>query len=212
MKRPRVLLADDHILLTDAFRKLLEPEFEVVGTVSDGQTLIAMASELQPDVILVDLGLPLLNGMDAGRILKGLLPKARLLVVTMNEDVGVAVRALREWAAGFLLKKCAGAELVYAIRELLAGNSYITPYVTQQLQREFIRDPEVQCDKVLTQRQREVLQLLAEGLTMKEAANALSLTARTVAFHKYTIMQDFNLHSNLDLLKLAIREQLVSST
>jgi DNA-binding NarL/FixJ family response regulator len=212
MKRPRVLLADDHILLTDAFRKLLEPEFEVVGTVSDGQTLIAMASELQPDVILVDLGLPLLNGMDAGRILKGLLPKARLLVVTMNEDVGVAVKALREWAAGFLLKKCAGAELVYAIRELLAGNSYITPYVTQQLQREFIRDPEVQCDKVLTQRQREVLQLLAEGLTMKEAANALSLTARTVAFHKYTIMQDFNLHSNLDLLKLAIREQLVSST
>jgi DNA-binding NarL/FixJ family response regulator len=125
--------------------------------------------------------------------------------------VSVAAKALREWAAGFLLKKCSGVELVFAIRELLAGNSYITPFVAQQLEREFIRDPEVHCDKVLTQRQREVLQLLAEGLTMKEAANALSLTARTVAFHKYTIMQDFNLHSNLDLLKLAIREQLVSS-
>jgi DNA-binding NarL/FixJ family response regulator len=212
MRQSRVLLADDHVLLMDAFRKLLEPEFEIVGTVSDGKTLIALATHLRPDLIVLDLGLPLLNGMDAGRKLKTLLPKTRLLVVTMNEDVGVAVKALREWASGFLLKKCAGTELVFAIRELMAGNSYVTPRVTQQLQREFIRDPEAPSDRVLTRRQREVLQLLAEGLTMKEAADTLSLTARTVAFHKYSIMQDFNLRSNLDLLKLAIREQLVQTT
>lgn len=212
MRQSRVLLADDHVLLMDAFRKLLEPEFEVVGTVSDGKTLIAMATHLRPDLIVLDLGLPLLNGMDAGRKLKMLLPKTRLLVVTMNEDVSVAVKALREWASGFLLKKCAGTELVLAIRELMAGNSYVMPRVTQQLEREFIRDPQTPSDRVLTRRQREVLQLLAEGLTMKEAADTLSLTARTVAFHKYSIMQDFNLRSNLDLLKLAIREQLVQST
>jgi DNA-binding NarL/FixJ family response regulator len=211
MRQPRVILADDHVLLMDAFRKLLEPEFEVVGTVTDGKSLIAMALHFRPDLIILDLGIPLLNGMDAGRKLKMLLPKTRLLVVTMNEDVGIAVKALREWASGFLLKKCAGTELVFAIREVLAGNTYVTSRITQQLEREFIRDPEVPSDKALTRRQREVLQLLAEGLTMKEAADTLSLTARTVAFHKYSIMQGFNLHTNLDLLKLAIREQLVPS-
>lgn len=209
MPRPHVLLADDHVLLLDAFRKLLESEFEIVGAVTDGKTLIEMATELRPDLIVLDLGLPLLNGIDAGKRLKILLPRTRLLVVTMNEDIGIAVRSLREWASGFLLKKCAGTELVLAIRELMRGNTYVTPRVTQQLQREFIRDPQISGDRVLTRRQREVLQLLAEGLTMKEAADTLSLTARTVAFHKYSIMQDFNLHNNLDLLKLAIREQLV---
>ena len=123
MRRPRVILADDHVLLMDAFRKLLEPEFEVVGTVTDGKSLISMATHLRPDLIVLDLGIPLLNGMDAGRKLKMLLPKTRLLVVTMNEDIGVAVKALREWASGFLLKKCAGTELVFAIRELMVGNS-----------------------------------------------------------------------------------------
>ncbi len=143
MKSPQILLADDHVLLMDAIRKLLEPEFEVVGTVSDGKALIATAMALRPDLIVLDLGLPLLNGMDAGRRLKMLLPRARLLVVTMNEDVGIAVRALREWASGFLLKKCAGTELLVAIREVLRGHTYVTPRMAQQLQREFIRGPEL---------------------------------------------------------------------
>jgi DNA-binding NarL/FixJ family response regulator len=211
MNRPRILLADDHVLLMDAFRKLLEPEFEIVGAVSDGHSLLVAASQLQPDLIVVDLGLPLLNGVDAGRKLKELLPKTRLLVVTMNEDTGIAIKVLQEWAAGFLLKKSAGTELIYAIRELLAGKSYVTSRISYQIEREFMRDPMVNSDKILTQRQREVLQLLAEGLTMKETADTLKLTARTVAFHKYKIMQDFGLHNNLDLLKLAIREHLVSS-
>jgi|SRR5580658_1226865 DNA-binding NarL/FixJ family response regulator len=209
MRRPRILLADDHILLMDAFRKLLEPEFEIVGTVSDGQALIIAASKLLPDLVVVDLGLPLLNGMDAGRRLKELLPRTKLLVVTMNEDVEVAIEALREWAAGFLLKKCAGTELVYAIRELLAGKSYVTSMVSHQMERAFIRDPRTHTGKILTARQREVLQLLAEGRSMKEAADTLNLTTRTVAFHKYKIMQDFGLHNNVELLKLAMREHLV---
>jgi DNA-binding NarL/FixJ family response regulator len=210
VRRPRILLADDHILLTDAFRKLLEPEFEIVGTVSDGQTLIATASRVLPDLIVVDLGLPLLNGMDAGRKLKERLPKVKLLVVTVNEDVGVALEALREWAGGFLLKKSAGTELIHAIRELLAGKSYVTPAISRQLQREFIRNPMSAGDKTLTHRQREVLQLLAEGLTMREVARTLSVSTRTVAFHKYQIMEVFNLRNNLELLKLALREHLVS--
>jgi len=210
VRRPRILLADDHILLLDAFSKLLEPEFEIVGTVSDGQSLIAEAPRVLPDLIVVDLGLPLLNGMDAGRKLKELMPKVKLLVVTVNEDVSIAIEALREWAAGFLLKKSAGTELIYAIRELLAGKSYVTPPISQQLQREFIRNPASNGDKSLTPRQREVLQLLAEGHTMKEVARALSVSTRTVAFHKYQIMEDFNLHNNLELLRLALRERLVS--
>ncbi len=212
MKKPRMLLADDHNLLLDAYRSLLEPEFEVVGTASDGKSLINLAQQLIPDVIVLDLGLPLLNGMDAGAQLKTLLPRVKLVVVTVNEDVAVAVKSLRTWASAFLLKKCAATELVSAIRDVLAGRTYVTPRTAQQIEREFIRDPALQCDKRLSRRQREVLQLLAEGLTMKEAANALSLTARTVAFHKYSIMMEYNLRTNLDLLRLAIREQLVSTT
>ncbi len=211
MRRSRIFLADDHNLLLDAYRRLLEPEFEVVGTASDGKTLIRLAPQSMPDLIVIDLGLPVLNGMDAGAQLKALMPRVRLVVVTMKEDVEVAVQALRTWASGFLLKKCAGTELVFAIHEVLAGRSYIAPHTAQQIEREFIRDPAIQCNKTLSRRQREVLQLLAEGMTMKEAANVLCLTARTVAFHKYSIMEQFDLHTNLDLLRLAMREHLVST-
>ena len=209
MPRTRLLLADDHTLLVDAFRKLLEPEFEIVGTASDGRTLLAGALQLRPDVVVVDLGLPLLNGMDAGRELKKLMPQIKLLVVTMSEDVGVAAEALREWASGYLLKKSAGTELTHAIREVVKGRTYVTPHVAQQLVDQFILEPELHAKKSLTSRQREVLQLLAEGRTMKEAANILKLTTRTVAFHKYRIMQEFGLQNNSELLKLAIREHLV---
>lgn len=208
MARTRLLLADDHTLLVDAFRKLLEPEFEIVGTASDGRTLLAGALQLRPDVVVVDLGLPLLNGMDAGRELKKLMPQIKLLVVTMSEDVGVAAEALREWASGYLLKKSAGTELTHAIREVIKGRTYVTPHVAQQLVDQFIREPE-HARRALTSRQREVLQLLAEGRTMKETADILKLTTRTIAFHKYRIMQEFGLQNNSELLKLAIREHLV---
>lgn len=210
MTRPRIFLADDHTLLVDAFRKLLEPEFEIVGAASNGRDLLANAPDSRPDLVIVDLGLPLLNGMAAGRELKKLLPRTRILVVTVNEDSAVAHEALREWASGYLLKKSAAAELTYAIREILSGKSYVAPSVAKKLTEDFIRDPVTPTKGSLTPRQREVLQLLAEGRTMKEAANVLNLTTRTVAFHKYRIMEDFGMHSNSELYKLAIRERLVS--
>src|SRR5690242_8223593 len=207
MTRPRIFLADDHTLLVDAFRKLLEPEFEIVGAASNGRDLLANAPDLRPDLVIVDLGLPLLNGMAAGRELKKLLPRTRILVVTVNEDSAVAHEALREWASGYLLKKSAAAELTYAIREILSGKSYVAPSVAKKLTEDFIRDPVTRAKGSLTPRQREVLQLLAEGRTMKEAATVLNLTTRTVAFHKYRIMEDFGMHSNSELYKLAIRER-----
>jgi DNA-binding NarL/FixJ family response regulator len=210
MTRPRIFLADDHTLLVDAFRKLLEPEFEIVGAASNGRDLLANAPDSKPDLVIVDLGLPLLNGMAAGRELKKLLPRTKILVVTVNEDSAVAHEALREWASGYLLKKSAAAELTYAIREILSGKSYVAPSVAKKLTEDFIRDPVTRAKGSLTPRQREVLQLLAEGRTMKEAANVLNLTTRTVAFHKYRIMEDFGMHSNSELYKLAIRERLVS--
>jgi len=210
MTRPRIFLADDHTLLVDAFRKLLEPEFDIVGAASNGRDLLANAPDSKPDLVIVDLGLPLLNGMAAGRELKKLLPRTRILVVTVNEDSAVAHEALREWASGYLLKKSAAAELTYAIREILSGKTYVAPSVAKKLTEDFIRDPVTRSKGSLTPRQREVLQLLAEGRTMKEAANVLNLTTRTVAFHKYRIMEDFGMHSNSELYKLAIRERLVS--
>jgi DNA-binding NarL/FixJ family response regulator len=210
MIRPRIFLADDHTLLVDAFRRLLEPEFEIVGTASNGRDLLATAPKLQPDLVILDLGLPLLSGIDAGRELKTLLPRTKILVVTINEDSAVASDALGAWASGYLLKKSAGVELIHAIREILKGKSYVAPLIARKLTEDFIRDPAaVHRQRLLTPRRRQVLQLLAEGRTMKEAADVLNLTTRTVAFHKYSIMEDFGMHSNFELFQLAIREHLI---
>lgn len=210
MAKPRVLLADDHTLVVEAFKKLLEPEFEVVATVSDGRTLLAIAPQLKPDVVVVDIGMPLLNGMDAGRELKALLPRTKLIVLTMSEDYDLAAEALQKWASGYLLKKSAASELVKAIREILKGNTYVTPQVAQRMFEEFIRDPRRDRVKTLTHRQREVLQLLAEGKAMKEVADILHIATRTVAFHKYRIMEEFGLKTNSDLVRFAIKERVLS--
>jgi DNA-binding NarL/FixJ family response regulator len=207
----RVLLADDHTLVVHAFRKLLEPEFEVVGTVSDGRALLRAAYETKPDIAVVDLGMPLLNGADAGQELKRVMPQIKVLVVTMSEDYELAAHAIKHWASGFLLKKSAGSELVKAIREILKGNRYVTPKVAQKLVDEFVRDPRPDRAKHLTVRQREVLQLLAEGRTMKEVAAILNVSTRTVAFHKYRIMEEYGLKTNSDLVRLAIKEHIVTS-
>ena len=211
MGKPRVLLADDHTLVIEAFKKLLESEFEIVRTVTDGRMLLQVAPQLKPDVVVLDLGMPLLNGMDAGRELKKLIPQTKLIVLTMSEDYELAAEALRKWASGYLLKKSAGSELVKAIREVLRGKSYVTPRVAQRLVEEFVRDPRPDRVKNLTPRQREVLQLLAEGRTMKEAAAILHVAARTIAFHKYRIMEEFNLKTNSDLVRFAMTEHLLST-
>ena len=211
MGRPRVLLADDHTLVLEAFGRLLEPEFEIVGTVSNGRALLSVARDSKPDVIVLDIGMPELSGMEAGLELKKLLPSTKLIVLTMSEDSEIAREALRHWASGYLLKKSAGSELIKAIREALRGRSYVTPKIAQRLEDEFIRDPRPDRKKELTSRQREVLQLLAEGRTMKETADELHVTPRTVAFHKYRIMELFGLKTNSDLVKFAMKERVISS-
>jgi len=210
MGRPRILLADDHTLVVEGFRKILEPEFEIAGVVSDGRALLTVALQQKPDVIVLDIGMPLVSGVDAGRELKRLIPRTKLIVLTMNEDADIAREALRRWASAYLLKKSAGSELINAVREVLKGRTYVTPRLAQQLMDQFVRDPRLGRTKELTPRQREVLHLLAEGRTMKETADLLHLTPRTIAFHKYRIMEEFGLKTNSDLVRFAIRERLVS--
>jgi DNA-binding NarL/FixJ family response regulator len=210
MARTRILIADDHILVAEALKSLLEPEYQVIGLVTNGKSLLAKAKETAPDVVLLDLGMPLFNGVDAGQALKKLLPKTKIIVITMNEDPEVASAALRSWASSYLLKKSASIELAQAISEVLRGHSYVTPSIAQKVMYEFIRDPNQRPPKQLTQRQRQVLQLLAEGHSMKEAAGVLNIAVRTIAFHKYRIMEDFGLKNNADLVRLAIREHLIS--
>jgi DNA-binding NarL/FixJ family response regulator len=209
MRKPSVFLADDHAMLVDAFRRLLEPEFNIVGTASDGLELLQAAQKLRPDLAVIDLGLPLLSGVHAGRELKKLLPQTKILVVTVSEDSAVADAVLRDWASGYLLKKCSGSELVKALRELLMGRTYVTTMISRKSPADLFPRQQAHDRKSLTPRQRQVLQLLAEGRTMKEAAYLLNLTARTVAFHKYKIMAGLGMHSNSELLKLAIRENLI---
>ena len=210
LAKPRVLLADDHMLVVEAFKKLLEPEFEIVGIAPDGRALLTMAPKLKPDVVVLDLGMPLLNGMDAGEHLKKMLPLTKLVVLTMSEDFDLAAHSLRNWASAYLLKQSAGSELVQAIRTVLRGGTYVTPKVAARLLEEFVRDPRPGRAKSLTTRQREVLQLLAEGRTMKEVATVLNVATRTVAFHKYRIMEEFGLKTNSDLVRFAIKEHIVA--
>lgn len=210
MAKARVLVADDHTLVADAVTRLLERDFEVVGVVPDGRALVREAAALKPDVVIVDLNMPMLNGIDASKQLKAANPKVKIIVLTMNEDAYVAAEILRTWASGYLLKKSAGSELVIAVREVLKGKQYVTPALRPMLDELAARDPEAERERELTPRQREVLQLLAEGRTMKEAAAILNVTTRTVAFHKYRIMQEFGLANNSDLLRFAIKQKVIN--
>jgi DNA-binding NarL/FixJ family response regulator len=207
MKRSRILLADDHALLLEAFKKLLEPEFEVVGTAPDGRALLQMAAELEPDLIVLDISMPLLNGLDAGRQVKIILPAVKLIYLTINQDLDLVTEALQIGANGYVLKNSAYSELRKAISRALLGRTYVTPLVTQEMDGFLLQDPMRRKQIIrLTARQREVLQLLAEGRSMKEAAYILNVTPRTVAFHKYRMMEDFNIHSNAELFKFAVRQ------
>jgi DNA-binding NarL/FixJ family response regulator len=210
LAKPRLLLADDHTLVVEAFKKLLEPEFNVVATVSDGHSLLRSAAALQPDVVLVDLSMPLLNGLEAGRQLKAASPKVKIIVLTMDEDAETAIACLGQWASGYLLKRSAASELSKAVREVLRGGKYITPSLEAALAEANLREGRADATRVLTPRQREVLQLLVEGHTMKEAAVILHVATRTVAFHKYRIMKEFGLESNTDLVRFAMKEKIVS--
>ena len=209
MKRTRILLADDHSMVCAGLQKLLEPEFEVIGSVGDGRALLKAAAELRPDLVLLDVGMPLLNGLDAGRELRNILPSTKLIFLTMNPDPDVASEALRIGASGYLLKNSQGDELVRAVRSALRGVSYVTPQVSQALEQSFIRDPKSLTQaKTLSTRQREVLQMLAEGRSMKEIAFTLDISLRTVRFHKYRIMEELGITTNSDLVRYAIKHSI----
>ena len=208
--KPRVLLADDHTLLVQAFETLLAPTCEVVGHVGDGIALLDAATRLKPDIVVLDVAMPLLNGLDAGRQLKQRMPAIHLVFVTMNEDPDVAAEAFRIGASGYLLKRSAASELLLAIREAMNHQSYISPLMTKGLVGSFINSSERGgIGRTLTARQREVLQLLAEGRSMKEAAGILDVSPRTIAFHKYRMMEQLNIKTTAELVQFAVKEHLV---
>ena len=211
-RRPRILIADDHNLVAEVCKRLLETEFDVVRVVVDGRALVRAAGELGPDVIVLDIAMPVLNGLDAGQQIKKSLPAVKLVYLTMNPDVEVAAEAFRRGAHGYLLKTCTAAELVLGVREVLRGKSYMSPALSRDTVN-FLRRQDknlIHEDDRLTERQREVLQLLAEGKVMKEVADILSVSPRTVAFHKYRMMEVLGAKNTAELVRYAIRNHMVS--
>ena len=207
MTRARILMADDHLMLLEAFKAMLAPDFDIVGLVTDGRTLLEAFARLNPDVVVLDIGMPLLNGLDAGRQLKAQRRSVKLIYLTMNPDPDIAGEALRLGASGYVLKSSAAQELKQAIQEALRERSYITPLITRDVVGSLTQQRAPR--PVLTDRQREVLQLLAEGKSMKEVAAILDLTPRTVAFHKYRMMEQLRLKTSAELVQFAVREGVV---
>jgi DNA-binding NarL/FixJ family response regulator len=198
-------------MLVDALKSVLEPRCEVVGTVSDGRALLEAAAKLQPDIVVLDIAMPRLNGLDAGRKLKQRLPKVKLIFLTMNEDPYLVGEAFRSGASAFLLKQAAALELTDAIDQVLKGASYVTPHAAEGLTNISLRDPNTrEHAPEPTPRQREVIQLLAEGRSMKEVASALNIASRTVAAHKYAVMELLQLKTNAELVQYAIKHRIIS--
>ena len=203
---PRVLLADDHVLLLGAFEKLLADECTIVGRVSDGRALVEAAERLKPDVIVLDISMPLLNGLEAARQIKQKLRDVKLVFLTMNEDAFIAAEAFRAGASAYLLKRSEVSELAAAIRAVMQGRSYVTPLVADGLVQALMKDP---VPDQLTPRQREVLQLLAEGRSMKQVGSVLNLTPRTIAFHKYQMMKQLKVKTTAELVQYAVKHHIV---
>jgi DNA-binding NarL/FixJ family response regulator len=212
MQRTRVILADDHKLILDALKNLIEPEFEVVGTFGDGHALVEGAPDLKAQVIVLDVGMPTMNGISAGQRLKQLMPNIKLIYLTMNQDPDLAAEAFRLGAKGYLLKSSAGSELLDALRAVTRGGSYMTPLMTEDVLGSFVNHfKNLKSTSHLTLRQKEVLQLLAEGRSMKEAAYILNVSPRTVAFHKYTMMEHLHIKTSAQLVQYALNTQLLAA-
>jgi DNA-binding NarL/FixJ family response regulator len=211
--RPRVLCADDHLLVIDGLRRILEPECEIVGAVEDGRALLKAAQELKPDIVLLDISMPLLNGVEAARRLRKSVPAAKLIFVTMHADPTYVTGAFRAGASGYVLKRCASMELVSAIQQVLKGRTYLTPLIGKDLLGDTpglpLRPDEVSGE--LTERQREVVQLVAEGHAVKEIAAILNVSGKTVAFHKSNVMRRLGLRSTAQLTKYALEHGLAGA-
>lgn len=211
MSRPRVLLADDHLMLVEALKRVLEGEYDVVGSVGDGLALLKAAAQLQPNVIVLDIAMPMLNGLDACRQLKHDMAEVKLIFLTMNEDPYLVGEAFRSGASGYLLKQGAASELTKAINEVLKGGTYITPRVAEGLANISMLAPEAREHAPQpTPRQRQVIQLLAEGRSLKEIAGLLNITMRTVASHKYRVMEMLQIKSSAELVRYAVKHRIVS--
>ena len=209
MTRPRVVLADDHVLLLEAFRRLLDSEFDVVGSVTDGAALVEEALRLRPDVVVADVSMPRMNGLEAARRLRAELPSTRIVFLTVNEDPQIAAEAFRVGALGYLLKSSTATELVAAIRAALKGRRFLSSLVAYGDPDELPEAPRsAGLLERLTPRERDVLKLLAEGLSMKQVAAKLGITSRTVAFHKYRMMESLSVKSSAELVQFAVKNRL----
>jgi DNA-binding NarL/FixJ family response regulator len=212
MTKPRVLLADDHTLVLDGFHKLLEEHCEIVGRAEDGRRLVEAAQRLDPDVVIADISMPRLNGIDAARQLRKVAPKAKLIFVTMHADPAYVSAAFKAGASGYLLKRSAGSELIHAVQTVMQDHYYVTPLIAKGMVEAAVGAAPLPIVErgTLTPRQREVLQLAAEGRTVKEIAGALNISPKTVEFHKTQIMEHLDLHTTADLTKYAISHGLIS--
>jgi len=210
--RSRILIADDHTLVAEACKHLLEAEYDVVGIVSDGRALMQATVELRPDVLLVDIAMPQLNGLDAAQQIKQKNRGMKIIFLTMNTNPEVAAEAFRRGATGYVLKHCSAEELVVAVRRVLHGESYLSPLITKDTVEFLLRSGATyQEEKRITGRQTEVLQLLAEGKSMKEIAYTLKLKAGTIAFHKYRMMGVLGLKSNAELIEYALKRNMIAT-
>jgi len=207
---PRVVIADSQALMAEALEKLLAPECVMVGRVSDGHALLEIVQAEHPDVAVIDVALPLLNGLEAGSQARQIDRSLKIVVVTANEDPDLAAHAMRVCASAFLLKRCAGAELMKAIREVMQQRTYVTPLIAGGIVQSLMHAPlGDKSAEQLTSRQRQVLQLLAEGKSMKEAGSILGITARTVAFHKYRMMDQLKITTSAELIRVAFQGHVV---
>ncbi|HUU49897.1 MAG TPA: response regulator transcription factor [Nitrospinota bacterium] len=207
-----MLLADDHKIVLEGLRSLLEPEYEIVGAVEDGRELLAKAKELRPDVIIADISMPKLNGIEAVSQIKKTDSQIKVIFLTMHPDVTYAKRAFEAGASGYVLKHSASTELITAIEEALKGRTYVTPMIAGELMQFYKKETYIKDDitKKLTPRQREVLQLLAEGHSAKEIASILNISTRTVEFHKYRMMEELNINTTAELVQYAIKQGIVT--
>jgi DNA-binding NarL/FixJ family response regulator len=198
-------------MLLDALKGLLEPAYSVVGLVLEGRALLKAADRLQPDVVVLDIAMPHLNGLDAGRQLRKKMPAVKLIFLTMNEDPYMVGEAFRAGASAFLLKQAAGMELTDAIAKVLKGGTYVTPRAAKGQTNISLREPQDRDHAPEpTSRQREVIQLLAEGRSMKEAAHILNITVRTIAAHKYSVMDLLQIKTNAELVQYAVKHGIIS--
>ncbi len=212
MTRPRVLLADDHRVLSEGLRSLLQPHFDVVGIVADGRELLAAATTLDPDVVVLDISMPSLNGIETARQLRNASSRAKVVFLTMHREVAYAARALEDGASGFVIKHSAASELVTAIQQALSGGTYISPQIASELLDSYRRGAHAGAEALgeLTPRQREVLQLVAEGRSAKQIAAILHISRRTAEFHKARLMKTLGVQNTAELIQYAIRAGITS--